>query len=272
MTMVEFRIHGVGQFDGTRKIGPCAWPHFDLLTVLSGKVSIELQHRDRLELAKDQSILIYPQTHFEGESITRRSMAAVQHFHVRDEARTLGDAHPVGRLPGRQGGYEVLQARQPQTLSSDVRRAVQMANRPDMSAQPHVREAMLTLILGQLSPRDVLVNAMAGESSIDFAKLTRWITANLNQQITLDDMAAVADRSTSHFRAAFAHHFGQSPGVFVRKACHLEAARLLRETRMPIKQIALKLGYDDIAHFYRFFQRIARLTPKAYRDRHQVSG
>ena len=262
---VGFRIHGIGQFDKSHGIGPCAWPHFDLLTVLAGRVWIELAG-DCVELTRGQAILIYPQTPFAGGS-DAKSTAAAMHFEVSGD---VDRAHPVQRLVGRREGYEILAAREPQAALGDVRRAVAMANRP-AKASPIEREALLTLILSQLAARDAS-RQTASESSIDFGRVTQWISGHLHQQITLDELAAVAGCSTSHFRAAFTQQFGQSPGVFVRNARHLEAARLLRETRLPIKQIALKLGYDDLAHFYRFFQRIAKLTPKAYRDKHQLKG
>src|SRR5688572_14701932 len=72
---VQFRIHGIGQFDSSHGIGPCVWPHFDLLTVLSGRVWVELLG-DRVELTRGQAILIHPQTPFVGGS-DAKSTAAV---------------------------------------------------------------------------------------------------------------------------------------------------------------------------------------------------
>jgi AraC-like DNA-binding protein len=233
---------------------------------------MELAHTSRVEIRRGQSILIYPHTHFAGQSIARRSVAGVQHFHVLDSANSLGTSHPIGRLVGRQGGYEVCTPPRPKEFESDVRRAVHMANRPDARNPPHAREAMVTLILSQLQPQVAGSDRSVTDSPIDFARLTKWITAHLHRQISLDEMADVAGCSTSQFRAVFTRHFGQPPGTFVRKARHLEAARLLRETHQPIKQIAHKLGYDDLAHFYRFFQRISRQTPKSYRDQYQLKG
>lgn len=267
---LEFRIHGIGEFDATHAIGPCVWPHFDLLTVLSGRVWVDLQHRDRVELTKGQSVLIYPQTHFVGASLARRSVAAVQHFAASDGGRTLGNDHAVGRLSGRQRGFEVYPAPAGAALIADVRRAIRLAHEP---GAPHrLREALLTLILSELLPRDTTTTTAAGASDFDFGRLIEWVGANLHRKVSLDDMAGFVGLSASHFRAEFARQLGEPPGTFVRKMRQLEAARLLRETRLPTKRIALKLGYDDVAHFHRFFTAIARLTPGAYREKYQLKG
>lgn len=272
IAVIDFRIHGIGEFDAAHAIGPCVWPHFDLLTVLSGEVWIEFAGPRRVELARPQAILIYPHTHFVGASIARRSVAAVQHFHVGEAAGALGAGHPLGRLHGKERGYEICSAHEPAALVSEVRRAVHLAHDPTMSRRHALRESLLTLILSELAPRGSATPESEKEETIDAARLIPWVTANLHRKISLDEMAGIAGSSTSHFRAGFTRQFGEPPGTFVRKARHLEAARLLRETRLPTKLIARKLGYDDIAHFHRFFSRIAKLTPKAYRERHQLKG
>ena len=271
---VKFHIHGRGQFDATHKIGPCVWPHFDLLTIHSGRAWIELLHRDRVELRQNQSILIYPHTHFVGASITKRSGASVQHFRLSESLPTCGAEHPIGRLVGRSKGYELYPPTSSRALKADMHRALSMAQSPISPVDQSTREAILTLILGQL----VTEHSQAArrsrplEETTEFAPVMQWAAANLHRQLTLDEMAEQAGYSTSYFRAQFLQQIGYSPGVFLRQSRHLEAARLLRETQSPIKEVARRVGYDDIAHFYRFFTKMARLTPRRYRARYQLRG
>ncbi len=271
---VSFHIHGQGQFDARHRIGPCAWPHFDLLTIHSGRVWIELMHHERIELRGKQSILIYPNTYFAGASITRQSGASVQHFGVGDSEREYGTAHPLGRLVGRSGGYELYPISKSRSLSLDIDRAVAMAHSSESPFAQSMREAMLTLILGQLllEHSEFSLRADPLKRAGEFAPVMQWATANFQKQITLDEMAREAGYSTSHFRAQFLKQVGYSAGALLRQSRYLEAARLLRETRLPIKQIARRVGYDDIAHFYRFFTKVSKMTPQRYRVRHQLRG
>jgi AraC-like DNA-binding protein len=271
---VKFHIHSRGQFDATHRIGPCVWPHFDLLTIHSGRVWIELLGRDRVEIRQNQSILIYPHTHFVGASIAKRSSASVQHFGVIEPLPGYGMAHPIGRLIGRSKGYELYPPVSARMLRADIYRAIAMAQPRTPSVDPSIREAMLTLILGQLLAEQLRAERQLRpiEETTEFASVMQWASANLHRQLSLDEMAQQAGYSTSYFRAQFAKQIGCSPGAFLRQNRHLEAARLLRETQSPIKEIARRVGYDDIAHFYRFFTKMARLTPQRYRARYQLRG
>lgn len=50
-----------------------------------------------------------------------------------------------------------------------------------------------------------------------------------------------------------------------------EASWLLRNTDMPIVQIAEHLHFADNANFTRFFSRLKGVTPKAYRNREKLT-
>jgi AraC-like DNA-binding protein len=271
---ISFHIHGHGQFDAKHRIGPCVWAHFDLLTIHSGRIWIELMHHDRIELRGKQSILIYPHTYFAGASISKQSGASVQHFGLGESERTFGTSHPLGRLVGRSGGYELYPISKSSSLSLDIRRAVSLAHSPASPFAQSMREAILTLILGQLllEHSEVSHGADPLKRAGEFASVMQWATANFQKQITLNEMAREAGYSTSHFRAQFLKQVGYSAGAFLRQSRYLEAARLLRETQIPIKEIAQRVGYDDLAHFYRFFTKTSRSTPQKYRLRHQLRG
>jgi AraC family L-rhamnose operon regulatory protein RhaS len=49
-----------------------------------------------------------------------------------------------------------------------------------------------------------------------------------------------------------------------RKRIH-HAARLLKESAMPIKTIAFECGYQDISHFYRRFSLQMKMSPQQCR-------
>ncbi len=45
------------------------------------------------------------------------------------------------------------------------------------------------------------------------------------------------------------------------------AVRWLAETVMPIKEIARRVGYEDVAHFCRAFKNHMNCTPSVYRNK-----
>ena len=69
----------------------------------------------------------------------------------------------------------------------------------------------------------------------------------------------------SHYRALFRQTFGDTPRTHLRKAKINKACELLRETRMPIKDIAVQVGYSDTVAFHRAFTTLTNCTPARYR-------
>lgn len=58
----------------------------------------------------------------------------------------------------------------------------------------------------------------------------------------------------------------RSPGQVLREVRLQDAARLLSTTRMPIAEIATKVGYSTAASFCRAFHRQYRQSPRQYRQ------
>ncbi|MBN1553858.1 MAG: helix-turn-helix transcriptional regulator, partial [Phycisphaerae bacterium] len=104
------------------------------------------------------------------------------------------------------------------------------------------------------------------------ASLPEWIGKNLRHGASLQAMAEHLHRSVTHFRRTFRQAFGLSPGAYVRRLRLQEAARFLTETRIPIKQIARRVGYGEPPHFHRAFAREYHVTPGQYRIRHSLKG
>ncbi|MGO4567015.1 AraC family transcriptional regulator [Rhizobium sp. 2YAF20] len=58
---------------------------------------------------------------------------------------------------------------------------------------------------------------------------------------------------------------GMTAKALISKRINLEAKRLLAHTDLPIGVIAGRLGFQDAAHFSKFFKREANCTPKQFR-------
>lgn len=105
-----------------------------------------------------------------------------------------------------------------------------------------------------------------------FHSLISWLQENLDQNISLDQMAEKMNLSTSHFRAMFRAELGTGPGNYYFSMRIHEATRLLRETSLPIKEIAGRIGYNEISHFYRAFRKFNNSTPNDYRQEYTPLG
>ncbi len=71
--------------------------------------------------------------------------------------------------------------------------------------------------------------------------------------------------SITHLRRMFRDFTGRSPVTFVNSKRMEKAARLLRETNLPVKRVAETVGIPDIAYFSKLYTREYATPPAAYR-------
>ncbi len=96
-------------------------------------------------------------------------------------------------------------------------------------------------------------------------RVEKWIEANLGNAIRIDQLAAVANLSRSHFSRAFHRTVGETPLVFVHRRRIRRAQQLMVDTRQSLAQIALECGLADQCHLTRVFRRVTGTTPAIWR-------
>jgi AraC-like DNA-binding protein len=272
--MIRFHLHSYGEFDHVRRIGPAVWPYFDLLFIHAGHVKLRICRRKELELHSGESILIYPHTHFEGYSLADLSRASVQHFAI-DDHHDSPNHPPFDGLVKLRNGFQAYPAESGWRIEADVARAMKLATVEPTPLVHEMRCALLTLILGGLSRRSnqQAIGPMTGSTSdVSFDALVGWAAQNLSRGITVHHLAQRAGLSFSHFRARFEQHYGRTAGAFLRDLRLREASRLLRETRTPIKQIAVHTGYGEAATLHHAFRKDHGITPAQYRTQFAPRG
>ena len=82
---------------------------------------------------------------------------------------------------------------------------------------------------------------------------------------SMGDLAGAVGRHPAHLARGFRTAFGSTVGDLVRELRVQEAARLLRETRLPIAEIAAGCGFTDQAHLTRRFRIVFGTTPARFR-------
>jgi AraC-like DNA-binding protein len=114
----------------------------------------------------------------------------------------------------------------------------------------------------------ILVDSLANERA-DIRKRLRWLGAVVGAEPfflwTIDMLAACASISESRLHALVIEEFGLSPhrwlvGLRMDKVC-----TLLRESSLPIAEIALRSGFSDQTALTRALRNAVGETPAAYR-------
>jgi len=105
---------------------------------------------------------------------------------------------------------------------------------------------------------------------LDHVRLRRvldYISANIDDDITLADLARVGGQSPFHFARKFSLAMGVSPKRYVSRMRLDKAMAELAAGRLPLAQIALNAGFSSQASFTRAFHRATGMTPQKYRRR-----
>ena len=100
-------------------------------------------------------------------------------------------------------------------------------------------------------------------------RVTDMIDARLEDPLTLADLAACAGLSRMHFAAQFRAATGVRPHEYLVRARLERAQELLRDSLMPLAEVALAVGFQTQAHFTTVFRRQFDETPGRWRQLHR---
>lgn len=103
------------------------------------------------------------------------------------------------------------------------------------------------------------------EAPYKIQQVINYIHNNLNEKLSLSDLADIVEMSTFHFARTFKMHLEMSPANYVTK-CKIEKSKvLLSETELTILQVALEIGFDNQSYFSQVFKKNTGNTPEYFR-------
>ncbi len=115
--------------------------------------------------------------------------------------------------------------------------------------------AALLLGIAQVASEDVAVPEASGPDPGDqSARLAvRFIHDNLSRPLTLAEIAGQVSLSPRHLSRVFLRFTGKAPAHYIAHARMDRAAGLILRSSLPLKEVAVLVGYPDIHHFTRVF-------------------
>ncbi len=96
-----------------------------------------------------------------------------------------------------------------------------------------------------------------------------FMKENLENKISLDDIAKHVGYSSSHFSNLFSERTSYAPIEYYNQLKIQRACSYLQFTNLKIKEIAFRLGYYDPFHFSKAFRQEMEITSKEYRKRYK---
>jgi len=105
----------------------------------------------------------------------------------------------------------------------------------------------------------------ANFTAAHYRRVLDFVAENYAKSITIEDIAAEAGMSTAHFSRLFKETIGDTPYQFLMRYRVERGQDMLRQTDLPMIQIALDCGFSDQPHFSRTFSKLVGQSPSAYR-------
>jgi AraC-like DNA-binding protein len=130
-------------------------------------------------------------------------------------------------------------------------------------AMVHSRPRISTL--GQLQVAEPLAHSRGGLPPVVTQRICEYIESHLDQKVGLEALAAMAGLSTHHFARAFNQSMGIPPHGYLLSRRLERAERMLRETHLPLSEIAIATGFADQSHLARHFRRRTGMSPRLAR-------
>lgn len=105
--------------------------------------------------------------------------------------------------------------------------------------------------------------------ALDAVKLKQvqdYIEEHLAEEIVIEYMAALIPISQFHFARAFKAATGESPHKYLTQRRIERAKVLLTVTKLPVVEVAYRVGFSNQSHFTAHFRKVTGVTPKDYRS------
>lgn len=114
--------------------------------------------------------------------------------------------------------------------------------------------------LGEKSQQDFYIN-----------EAVVYIQQNYHRNLTVDEVANFCKLSRNYFSRRFKEVTGCTPQEYIIRQRMTNAADLMQQTHLPIKEIAAKCGYPNQLHFSQAFKKHYHLSPREWRKKVEMS-
>lgn len=211
----------------------CGSGHLERVTCHLGLTNFALS----LEIPGERRWLV------EGGRFLERSPASGRHGQIRTHLRALGmDAVTIESV------YDTLiraQPIEPARLASSL--------------------VLLESVCRQME-RDLPQVPTQGDANPAVAKALKYINHHLKEELPISRVARHVHLSDDHLSRLFKRKTGETFTGYVHRMRIASACRLLRNTALPVTEIAFESGFESVPHFNRLFRRLVGRSPSAFRN------
>ena len=135
------------------------------------------------------------------------------------------------------------------------------------SSQPGKKSMLLSLFMQIVVQLSRLYDAPAKPREIRaMAEAAAFMENHYMEDISIEQVLEISHYSQRHFIRLFSAAYNTTPQKYLMNIRLRRAASLLKDTSLPITEIAMQCGFSDSNYFSRAFKKINGITPSQYRN------
>lgn len=103
------------------------------------------------------------------------------------------------------------------------------------------------------------------EEPWDAVRIKGYLEQNVSRLVSIRELAEMLGRSEDYVGKQFKKAYGITPYAYLLEQKMELACRLLRNTALPVREIAARLGYEDAHYFSGLFRKAMGVPPSSLR-------
>lgn len=123
----------------------------------------------------------------------------------------------------------------------------------------------LLLYLSDVQPEKHALTQYGSQQTELIKEIHRQLTEHLDQRFTIEALSKQYLINTSTLKEVFKTVYGLPIATYMKEYRMAQAMKLLRETRIPISEIADRVGYETQGKFSKAFKDVTQMLPTEYR-------
>lgn len=126
-------------------------------------------------------------------------------------------------------------------------------------------QELLYLLFRQLASRESTAHQSINSADVErLLHLRNELLSDLSVPPVLSELASIAAMSETKLKQLFKQTFGDTIYNYYQRARMEEAAFLLKQGKRSVAEVGYELGFSNLSHFSRLFEKHYGLNPKRY--------
>ena len=140
------------------------------------------------------------------------------------------------------------------------------ASTDDITCQLYIKSSLLRILAALSSYGLFKTTEKNHNSKVETIKTTlTYIQENYKEKIYIRDLAGLIGMNEQYFCRFFKKSIGRSPMEYINEYRIKKAMDCLKESDMPVTEVCLECGYNNLGNFLREFRKYTDTTPLKYR-------